>query len=187
MSKTTLENLFKNLENNFDIEIPESGHDKRFLNKLNAKKEVINLTASKKNIWEPLLGIAASIALVITVFVTIPKQETTSDLASVSPKMAEAQDFFTLTINDELNKLNKETSPEVQGLINDALLQIKKLEENYNSLKIDLQQSGDDNRVIYAMISNFQNRIDILQNTLNQIKNIKQLKNSLQETSKSII
>ncbi|SFZ94347.1 hypothetical protein SAMN05428642_104105 [Flaviramulus basaltis] len=186
MSKNNLENLFKNLENTFDVEMPETGHETRFLDKLNTKKEAIKIIASKRTIWKPLLGIAASIVIIITIFISTPKQKTSSDLASVSPKMAEAQDFFTLTINDELNKLNSEASPEVQGLINDALLQIKKLEENYNSLKTDLQESGDDNRVIYAMISNFQNRIDILQNTLNQIKNVKQLKNSSNETSITI-
>ena len=186
MSKNTLENLFKNLENNFDIEIPEAGHEIRFLNKLNEKK-VIKITTSKRNIWKPLIVVAASIVLILVLVISIPTQKTSGDLATVSPKMAKTQDFFTLTINEELNKLNSEASPEVQNLINDALLQIKKLENDYNTLKIDLLESGDDNRVIYAMISNFQNRIDILQNTLNQIKNVKQLKNSSLKTSKSII
>jgi len=186
MRKNTIENIFKNLENDFDVEVLEVGHENRFLDKLNKKKGAIKMTSSRKNIWKPLLGIAASIAIIITVFINIPKQENTGDLASVSPKMAETQDFFTLTINEELNKLINENSPEVQGLIKDALTQIKKLENDYESLKTDLSVSGNDNRVIYAMISNFQNRIDILQNTINQIENVKQLKNSSHETSTTI-
>ena len=51
---------------------------------------------------------------------------------------------------------------------------------------MDLNESGDDHRVIYAMISNFQNRINILQNTINQIKIIKQLKNQSNETISTI-
>ena len=180
MSKNTLEDLFKNLENDFDIVEPRENHKQRFINKLNNNGELQLVGAPKqwRRLWKPLISVAASIILIVSVFVGFQQEDNSGDLASVSPKMAETQDFFTLTINEELNKLNEESSPEVQDLINDALTQIKKLEDNYNSLKTDLIESGDDNRVIYAMISNFQNRIDILQNTLEQIKNVKQFKNS---------
>ena len=134
-----------------------------------------------------MFGIAASIVLLVTVFVGINKQEDVLDLASVSPEMAETQDFFTTSIDEELRKLQQESSPEVQILIQDALKRIKFLEKDYESLKIDLKNSGEDNRVIYAMISNFQNRIDILQNTLEQINTVKQLKNTSNEISESTI
>jgi hypothetical protein len=186
MNKNTLDNLFKNLKNDFDIEMPNNGHEKRFLNKLNNQNTKSKV--AKTNLWKPSLGIAASIILMISLFTLTQADDNTGDLASVSPKMAETQDFFTLTINEELTKLNEASTPEVQNIIDDALLQIKKLENDYTILKSDLIESGDDNRVIYAMISNFQNRIDILQHTLHQIKNIKQLKNSSHnETSNSII
>ena len=51
----------------------------------------------------------------------------------------------------------------------------------YEKLKLDLTSSGEDKRVIYAMITNFQNRIDLLENVLEQIEEIKQLKNSNNE------
>ena len=178
MNKNTLDNVFKNLENDFDIEVPNEGHEKRFLSKLNDSRSLTKYSETKTNFWKPFLGIAASIALILSIFIVTQQENNTGDLASVSPKMAETQDFFTLTINEELNKLNAASSPEVKNLIDDALLQIKKLENDYNSLKTDLIESGDDNRVIYAMISNFQNRIDILQNTLEQIEKIKELKKS---------
>ena len=53
--------------------------------------------------------------------------------------------------------------------------QIETLENKYEQLKEDLSESGDDSRVIYAMISNFQNRIDLLQNVLQKIEEIKPL------------
>lgn len=188
MIKNNIDNLFKNLEHDFDVEIPNSGHESRFLDKLNNKdKSVIKITRSRKNTWKPLMGIAASIALIITLFIGTQQQNESRDLASVSPKMEETQDFFTATINDELNKLKEASSPEVEKLVQDALKQIKILEDDYSNLKTDLTKSGDDNRVIYAMISNFQNRIDILKSTLNKIETIKQLKNSSFETSESVI
>ena len=50
-------------------------------------------------------------------------------------------------------------------------------------LKDDLIDSGKDNRVIHAMIQNFQQRIDLLNNVLTQIENIKTLKNQNHENN----
>jgi septal ring factor EnvC (AmiA/AmiB activator) len=119
-------------------------------------------------------------------FVFNASRETSRDLANVSPKMAETQDFFLVSINEELSKLQEEKSPETQQLIQDAMNRIKVLEKEYESLKEDLTESGDDSRVIYAMISNFQNRIDILKNTLEHIHIIKQFKNQSHATNNTI-
>ena len=186
MDKNTLDDLFKNLENDFDIETPDAGHESRFLEKLNKGKTPIKITRSKKTIWRPFIGIAASILLLLTLVIGTQRGDESRDLASVSPKMEETQHFFNLTINEELNKLKAAASPETKNLIEDALKQIEILENDYTKLKTDLTQSNDDNRVIYAMISNFQNRINILQNTLNQIETVKQLKIASHETSTTI-
>lgn len=188
MSKDNLDKIFKSLENSFDTEAPNQGHQARFLDKLNSKnQEQTKIVKLKTNIWKPIIGIAASIVLLISISVGFNKKDNVSDLASVSPEMAQTQDFFTDSINEELKKLEEESSPEVQVLIKDALKRIKLLEKDYESLMVDLKDSGEDNRVIYAMISNFQNRIDILQNTLEQINIVKQLKNSSNQISKSTI
>jgi hypothetical protein len=188
MSNNNIDHLFKRLDNNYDVENPSIGHEVRFLKKLKQQNHPeLKITSSKTNFWKPFLGIAASLTILFSIFIATQHKEETLDLASVSPKMAQTQDFFTASINEELKKLQEVSAPEAQSIIKDALLRIKHLEENYENLKIDLTQSGEDNRVIYAMISNFQNRIDILQNTLEQINIIKQLKNSSSDISQSNI
>ena len=97
--------------------------------------------------------------------------------------MSETQDFFTATIENELKKLNKERSPLTEQIITDALEQIQLLQKDYQKLKRDLTKSGGDQRVIYAMINNFQNRIDILNIVLEEIDTIKNLKTNTNETS----
>ncbi|MFD1615139.1 hypothetical protein [Gelatiniphilus marinus] len=188
MSENTLDQLFKRLEKDFDTETPSANHEQRFLDKLNKNGALQQAKAYKqrRRLLKPLIGVAASLALLMALFIGLNKNEASNDLASVSPKMAETQSFFTLTIAEELNKIEKEASPETKILIDDALQRMKALETEYESLKDDLAESGDDNRVIYAMISNFQNRIDLLQNTLQQINTIKQLKNINNETSTTI-
>lgn len=188
MSKDNLDKLFKRLENDFDVEAPSANHKQQFLNKLNKNGalQLVKANKQRRRLLKPLIGVAASFTLLITLFIGFNQNEIANDLASVSPKMAETQGFFAITIAEELSKIENEASPETQALIDDTMQRMKALEIEYESLKEDLVESGNDNRVIYAMISNFQNRIDLLQNALQQINTIKQLKNSYNETSTTI-
>ena len=187
MEKDTIDELFKGLKGEFDVNEPNNGHELRFLSKLNADNNVvINEKKSFKFNWKPILAVASSLVICFSVFMTLQNQPEALDLASVSPELSETQDFFTVTIENELKKLNEERSPLTEQIINDALIQIQILEKDYQNLKTDLIESGQDQRVIYAMISNFQNRIDILNTVLEQIEDVKQLKNNTNEPKNTI-
>lgn len=164
----------------FDFHEPDSGHEKRFLARLNKPVDIEKGGSTLKMSWKPFLMVAASITLMM-VLVLGTGQTNERDLASVSPEMATTQDFFTTAIQAELQKLDSEESPEFQNLIVDALFQISLLEQEYLQLKKDLEISGNDKRVIHAMINNFQNRIDILKQVSEQIDQVKQLKNDSNE------
>lgn len=187
MKEHNLNTIFANLKSDFDNEEPNAGHENRFLTKLkNQNRKVITLSQPKSNFWKPFLSIAASIVLLITVFVSLNKANEPQGLASVSPEMEKTQNFFTSTISLELEKLNAELTPEFQDLVVDALFQIELLEQNYIKLKNDLTTSGNDKRVISAMISNFQNRITILNNVLEQIEELKTEKTIDNENSSTL-
>ncbi len=187
MEKDTLDDLFESLKGEFDINEPNSGHENRFLDKLNAGE--LTLTESKRSSgfnWKPFLAVAASLVICLSVFTTINNDPEAMDLASVSPELSETQDFFTATIEAELKKLNQERSPLTDQVITDALNRIELLEKDYQNLKNDLTESNNDQRVIHAMINNFQNRIDILNTVLEQIETIKQLKHNSNEPKNTI-
>ncbi len=183
MEADKLDQLFEKLENNFDIEEPAVGHQNRFLSKLRQADSKVVEIRSQRSLWRPLLAVAASIALVMVLVIGSGNSSNSRELASISEEMATTQDFFTAAISSELKKLSAIDTPEYQDLIVDALFQIKLLEEAYIELRIDLDESGDDQRVIHAMISNFQNRINILQNVLEQINELEQLKTLNNEDS----
>ena len=110
-------------------------------------------------------------------------QANQSDLASISPEMKQTQQFYSGLIEQELIALNAEATPETQAIIKDALQQLKKLENRYKRMENDLLESGKDKRVIHAMIQNFQQRIDLLSEVLEQIENIKSLNNQNYESN----
>lgn len=181
MEQDRIDNLFDRLKGDFDLNEPEAGHEVRFLEKLGATSAAVN--SRRRSFWKPFMGIAASIALLLSLGIFSHKSQATNDLASVSPEMKRTQDFFILSIDAELKKLDAEKSPETSALIDDALKQLGTLEGEYEKLKTDLLESGSDPRVVHAMIANFQNRIAVLNTVLEQIESLKELKNNTHETS----
>ncbi|RKE94719.1 hypothetical protein [Ichthyenterobacterium magnum] len=172
MKKTTIDTLFETLHNEFNVETPSSGHEHRFLNKLqNQNNVLVNSAAKKSSFWKPFISIAATIIICFGIFTVYQSQQVGSrELASVSPAMAETQTLFTTAIKTELSKLNSEDTPEFQELIVDALFEIKVLEEDYNQLTLGLNVAPDDELIITAMILNFQSRIEVLQNVREKIE-----------------
>ncbi|MGF1555336.1 hypothetical protein [Paucihalobacter sp.] len=182
MNPDPLKNIFDNHSAEFDTEQLMDDHEMRFLEKLNIAS-VSKKSTSRISYLQPIIAVAASIIICLGLFVVFNQGSSESDLASVSEEMSNTQDFFTQTIASELNKINEQRTPETEILINDALKQLASLEKEYVTLKTDLKNSGQDKRVIYAMISNFQSRIEILQNVLEQIENINNFKNQSNEST----
>ena len=168
-----IDNLFKELEGRFDFDTPDTGHENRFLEKLKSSGQ--SAKTDLTSIWKPLLAVAASIVICFGLFATFNSGNELKGLAGVSPELSNTQSFFTTAIENELNALKAERTPQTKKIIEDALQQIALLEQDYEGLKADLAESGNDERVVYAMISNFQSRIDVLENVMQDIKAIKQM------------
>jgi len=175
--KNNIEDIFKNLESQFDIEEPTIGHFNRFESKLNKTK-----IPQRKNRIFSYVAIAASIVLIFGIWVGQSFSNKGMELANISTEMGETQSYFVSVIEKELETIENERNNYNEQIINDALTQLKKLEIQYKSLTFELKESTEDKRIIFAMISNFQQRIDILQNLLIQIDLIKQSKPQKNET-----
>jgi DNA-directed RNA polymerase beta' subunit len=177
-----IKSLFNRLQNELNVSHLPEGHTMRFLEKLDASKQQ-NKEKTYFNKLKPIIGIAAAIVLGFALFALVLNPEKEMDLAQVSVEMASTQNFFYQTINTELKKIDLERTPETESIIKDALSEMNKLELEYETLKTDLKQSNNDKRVIYAMISNFQNRIELLQAVLEQIETIKEFKHQSNENN----
>ncbi len=176
--KDNLEQRFNELKDQFDFEEPSIGHFNRFEARL---AETGN--KGKALQWNPKtwkwLAMAASFALLITLFIGVPKTESGMQLAEISPEMEETQSFFVTTIQNELESIDAQRTEENKDIIDSALAHLKILEEEYNQLTIELENSDQDKRVIFAMINNFQQRIEVLQTLLQQLDEINTLKSEI--------
>lgn len=171
-----LDKLFEKARIETDQISPADGHEDRFLSKLNA----FSVRPKRKVKW---WYAAASVLLIFGLASLFKPMDTKADLADVSPEMQSTEQFFRQTINTELDRLKSLSSDSsTQKLVEDALQQVEILETEYEKLREELKLSGYDKRVVYAMITNFQQRIDLLQQVLNEIENINKLKNNTHDT-----
>lgn len=181
MKNDELEQLFSSLK--MDVLEPVEGHRDRFKDKLEQKDKGQGKSINLFPLWPSLLGLAAILLVGLFLFpgLLVPSDTQKRDLASVSDEMKETQNFYTAVIQQELQALQDVRSPETDRMIQDALAQLENLEADYEKLKTDLVNSGNDQRVIFAMVSNFQKRMDLLNKLLEKIQYINDYNSSSHE------
>lgn len=157
-------------ENEFDFHEPHSGHIQRF------EKRLKGIRPKKRTSWR-WMSVAASIVLTLGFFIGYNAQTETPTLASMSDKMEEVENYFVNTIDFEIKELEKSRTLETEEIIEKALERIEALEDDYKTFIEELTNNGKQQRIIQEMIRNYQKRLDILQNTLQQIELIKTQKN----------
>ncbi len=180
--KDKIDELFEGLRGTFDTEEPAEGHQDRFLDKLSASQGVVSLLHTKRNWWKPL-SIAASIVLLIGLGIGFLNTPTTVEdkVAEISPEASQTHFYFANLIEEQVRELEKQDSPETRKIIEDTMMQLQKLEQDYNRLEEDLLNGGDSRLVLSAMITNFQTRIDLLEEVMNQVDIIKNIKSNNDE------
>lgn len=174
MNPDALDRLFKNLQDSFDIENPSNGHEVRFLEKLKAENQI--KTLPRKNKFRRLAMAASLVFFIGLGFLyksAVPSLA--EQVVQISPEIAKSELYFSNIIQQEINKLKKEKSPATQKIVEDAMLQLSKLERDYHKLEEQLVAGGNSKLLLSAMITNFQTRIDLLSNVLAQIEEIKKI------------
>jgi predicted PurR-regulated permease PerM len=187
MEKKKIEDVFRELQGTFDTGEPAEGHAQRFLAKLQATSKVVSLEKKpKRNWWRPL-SIAASVALFLAVagaYLLAPSVE--DQVAEISPEVSKTEFYFANLINDQVKQMQGESTPETKKIIEDTMVQLQNLEQDYKTMEQDLLNGGNSKLILRAMITNFQTRMDLLQEVLNKIETIKTLKNYTHEDNNTI-
>lgn len=175
--KDEIKILFDRLKDDFDFESPEENHQARFLEKLNSSKGVVGLQKKKRN-WLRPLSIAASVVLLCLLGLQFANNQPNikEQVVEIAPEVTKTEFYFASLIEEQVEQLKSETAPETAQLVDDTLLQLNKLEGDYQKLEQDLLNGGNSKIILNAMIINFQTRIDLLKEVLNNIEEIKNLK-----------
>ena len=125
------------------------------------------------------MSIAASVAILIGIGLGVLNTRPTLEeqVAEISPEVSQSHFYFASLIEEQVRLLESESSPDTQRIVDDTMVQLKKLKDDYNQLEQDLVNGGNSKLILSAMITNFQTRIDLLQDVLDKIETIKNFKN----------
>jgi hypothetical protein len=176
--------LFEPLQGQWDTEEPLEGHQNRFEARLMAAAELKNQEEEEaeeeprlrplwsKNIgWRPL-AVAASLALLIGLGVRLgsgpkPIQE---QIVEFAPEVQETDFHFASLLERQVETLESMASEDNQELIEATMQQLQRLDADYQVLQQELVDGGNTKLLLQAMVINFQTRIDLVQQVIEQIE-----------------
>ena len=181
VEKNNLRDLLKNNRGLVDKSIPDCKHRDRFLAKLN-KANVSSVNTSKVNKPYNWFKYAAVAVLLISVGFVMFKSTLIEKINVVKiendfPKeVANATFHFEGLIKKELQKIELERNEETNLVIDEAFKQLRALEKEQRNLQEQIKRNYD-KRLVKALISNLQYKIQLLENVMQQIDLIKEINN----------
>lgn len=161
----------------YDIHEPSIGHFNRFQDRLKEQHQ------SKKINWYKFIAVAAILLLFFSIGLNSMYTDKGSDLADISPKMEETQDYFNTVIHKELEQISKIKNSKNSQIIEDAFVQLNTLEKDYSKQKLALATNSENKMIIYAMITNYQKRINVLSNLLNELNEFNNINSKYNENN----
>jgi hypothetical protein len=175
-----------------NVELPVN-HATKFEDLL--QKEMHKQKPKKKNFkW---VSVAASIVLLVSLAIKfypteiienptkLKDTETNSalkeiSLGSISPEFQTIETYYKNSIDLKISQL--EMTDENKDIIDGYLLKIAELTKEYKSLTLELNKNGVNDSTIDALISNLQLRLQLLKRLQKQLKQVKNLKTTQNES-----
>jgi len=184
-----LGDLIKKNKSFFDKDEPDAGHFERFENKLLKMKQRKSLLQRSYQ----AVRIAAVVVLVVISSIWIfeklyPNNNNKIALGEISQEYKEVEFYYTQLYQNKLDELNKVKTidPELEAeLIKN---EFKELDSIYNTLQKELGNNKEDERIINAMIGYYQTKVELLNQIIHQLNDIKTEKSTTnsEDNKKSI-
>ncbi len=163
-----IEEQVRKHRDSFDSELPRGGHEERFLQKLYDSRE-------RRMPIRHILQIAASIAILVTsgiILVRVSKSGEKVAQQEIPASIMEADVYYTSQMDaryDEIRAFDFDSDEEKTVLLDE----LKDLDDYQQKLMSDLQANPDDDRVINALIRHYQLKLEVLDQIILQLNQIK--------------
>lgn len=174
-----IQDFFKENIEELNVHQMSVNHEHRFLEKLEKKKKPKQFR---------FLGVAASIIVLLGFFVwnqlggIDPLQD--QEVVAYPQEVVEAHQYYDGIIMKELARLETLKDSDNEVLITDTVAELQQLKKDEEALLEQLSVSYNE-RIVKALIDNFQVRINLLETVMQKVKSIKEEKNqfNLKETT----
>ena len=170
-----LESLLQQAAKTCDAAQPDDGHKVRFSERLDAIHQVD--TRYKRRVWYR----AAVVTVLLSISAVLSFQLMQSDPSNTTvglPDEVKKEQFYLETIVETaMSKIEAERNENTQMIIDEAFVQLKLLEEEQKRLEQELKENYD-KRIVKALMDNFQFRIRLLENVMEQIALSKEIEST---------
>lgn len=172
-----LENRIRNERGAFDSFEPSNGHMERFAMKLG--KQPVSLISGIPYI----VRVAALVFLVAASSLLVYEQITQRSRGSLSnadirmKELSDARFYFTSLIQEKYDAIDRFTrsDPEQNHIL---MKELGSMDRMLKSLQEDLLTYPADERVIHAMISHYELKLEVMSQIIKQLENVKQATNN---------
>ena len=155
-----------------DSDQPRLGHEERFLQKLDrpsSRSRVIPLRRIRQG-----LQIAASLAIILTSAILLVRTGGRDEMAGreIPREVADADIYFASQVDDKYRQISEfdfENEAEKTVLLDE----LKDLESFHQQLMDDLEANPGDERVINALIRHYQVKLDVMDQIIIQLNQVK--------------
>lgn len=168
---TDFEKYIKEQRMQLDSDQPRQGHEERFLQKLDRLPEA----PVRRIRFRHALQVAASLAIILTSTVLLIRQSGGEDqMASrnIPSAVLEADNYYASQVEvkyDQISEFDFENEEEKTLLLNE----LKDLESYHQQLMDDLEANPEDNRVINALIRHYQMKMEVMDQIIIQLNQVK--------------
>ena len=154
-----------------DSDQPRQGHEDRFLQKLDRLPDA----KVRKIRFRHMIQVAASLAIILTSAFLLLRQTGAKEAFAgreIPAAMMEADIYYTSQVDrkyEQISEFNFENEEEKTVLLNE----LKDLESYHQQLLSDLEANPDDDRVINALIRHYQIKLEVMDQIIIQLNQIK--------------
>ena len=155
-----------------DSDLPREGHEERFVQKL---KRMPEQGPVRRIRFRHAIQVAAAVAVILTSAVLLVRTEKSTSKAArqeIPADIMEADIYYTSQLDaryDEISGFHFDNEEEKAVLLHE----LKDLEEYHQQLMKDLEANPDDERVLAALIRHYQLKMELMDQIIKQLNQIK--------------
>jgi hypothetical protein len=155
-----------------DSDRPREGHEERFMQKL----ESLPRQAPVRRVrFRHIIQVAASLAIILTSAIVLIRQDKSGDKVArqeIPEAVMEADLYYTSQVDERYNEISSFNfdDPEDKAVL---LNELKDLESYHQQLMKELEANPDDERVVSAMIRHYQLKLEVMDQIIKQLNQVK--------------
>jgi hypothetical protein len=182
-----LEQHIRSRKGEFDSFEPAEGHFDRFAGKLHpGRTSLFSRIPYAVKVAAVLLLVAASSILIYEQVNQVHIKRDFAGLNDISREFSDIESYYTSLINEKYRAIDDFTSdnPEQNRIL---INELELMDNMFKSLQQDFQANPMDERIIHAMITHYELKLEIMGQILTQLENVQQInKNNNSDESTEI-